>query len=57
MPKIKIDYETLDDLTRAGLENLLECVVEGYKQAQYQDDKTQYREDIAAIQHVLEMYR
>lgn len=56
MPKIKIDHETLDGITRAGLQELLHTVIENYRHCKHELDKREYENDIKAIERVIKMY-
>jgi len=57
MPKIKIDYPTLDGIVEAGLRDLLNSMVDGYRNpTTHPDDKKEYLRDIQAIEHVLKIY-
>lgn len=57
MPKIDIEYEVLDGIVVAGLEDMLNLCIEGYRDAQYDEDREGYAKDIAALEYVLGMYR
>ena len=56
MPKIKIDYETLDGIVKAGLQDMLEMMINGYRTANNEEDKEGYKDDIKAIERVLKIY-
>jgi len=57
MPKVKLDYETLDGIVVAGLRDLLNSMVDGYRNpTTHPDDKKGYARDIEAIEHVLKLY-
>jgi hypothetical protein len=57
MPKIDIEYEVLDGIVVAGLKDMLNLAIEGYRDAQYDEDREGYAKDIAALEHVLGLYR
>ena len=57
MPKIKIDYPTLDKIVEGGLRDLLNSMIDGYRNpATHPDDKKEYMHDIQAIERVLKIY-
>lgn len=56
MPKIDIDYETLDGIVAGALKDMLNIMIEGYLDADHEVDREGYAEDIAAIEHVLKIY-
>ena len=56
MPKIDIDYETLDGIVKAGLQDMLEMMINGYRTADHEEDKEGYKNDIKAIERVLKIY-
>jgi len=56
MPKINIDYETLDGIVKAGLQDMLEMMINGYRTADHEEDKEGYKNDIKAIERVLKIY-
>jgi len=56
MPKINIDYETLDGIVKAGLQDMLEMMINGYRTANNEEDKEGYKDDIKAIERVLKIY-
>lgn len=56
MPKINIDYDTLDGIVKAGLQDLLEMMINGYRTADHEEDKEGYKNDIKAIERVLSIY-
>ena len=56
MPKIDIDYETLDGIVKAGLQDMLEMMIDGYRTANNEEDKEGYKNDIKAIERVLKIY-
>ena len=56
MPKIDVDYETLDGIVRAGLKDMLNMMIDGYRTAEHEVDKEGYKGDIAAIERVLRIY-
>lgn len=56
MPKIDIGHETLDGIVSAGLMELLETMIYGYRTAEHEEDKKGYADDIRAIEHVLKIY-
>jgi hypothetical protein len=56
MPKIDIDYETLDGIVKAGLKDMLNTMIEGYREAKHEVDREGYAKDIAALEHVLGIY-
>lgn len=56
MPKIEIDYDTLDGIVVASLKDMLETMIDGYRTANHEEDKEEYRNDIKAIEHVLKIY-
>jgi len=55
MPKINIDYETLG-IVKAGLQDMLEMMIDGYRTANNEEDKEGYKNDIKAIERVLKIY-
>jgi len=57
MPKIDIDYETLDGIVKAGLQDMLEMMINGYRTADHEEDKEGYKNDIKAIERVLKIYK
>ena len=57
MPKINIDYETLDGIVKAGLQDMLEMMINGYRTADHEEDKEGYKNDIKAIERVLKIYK
>lgn len=56
MPKIDIDYETLDGIVKAALRDMLNTMIEGYRDAKHEADRKDYAKDIAALEHVLGIY-
>ena len=56
MTKINIDYETLDGIVKAALQDMLEMMIEGYQTAKHEEDKEGYKNDIKAIECVLKIY-
>jgi len=56
MPKINIDYDTLDGIVKAGLQDMLEMVINGYRTADHEEDKEGYKNDIKAIERVIKIY-
>jgi hypothetical protein len=56
MPKIDIDYDTLDGIVRAGLKDMLELMIDGYQTANNEEDKEGYKNDIKAIERVIRIY-
>jgi hypothetical protein len=57
MPSIEISYETRDGIVEAGLRDLLNAMVDGYRDLNtHPDDKEKYADDIRAIEHVLKIY-
>ena len=56
MPKISIDYDTLDGIVKAGLQDMLEMRINGYRTADHEEDKEGYKNDIKAIERVLKIY-
>lgn len=52
MPKIDIDYETLDNLVAAALQDLLEGMLRDADR-----DDEEYAKDIAALRRVLRIYQ
>jgi len=56
MPKINIDYDTLDGIVKAGLQDMLEMMINGYRTADHEEDKEGYKNDIKAIERVLKIY-
>ena len=55
MPKIEISYETMDGMVLAGLKNMLNTMIDGWRAA-HPADKEQYAKDIDAIEKVLKIY-
>jgi len=56
MPKIDIDYETLDGIVAGALKDMLNVMIEGYRDAEHEVDREGYAKDIAALEHVLKIY-
>jgi len=56
MPKIEIDHESLDGIVQAGLQEMLEMMIDGYRQSKHEIDRKGYLDDIKAIEHVLKIY-
>ena len=56
MPKISIDYDVLDGIVKAGLQDMLEMMIDGYRTANNEEDKEGYKDDIKAIERVLKIY-
>lgn len=56
MPKLDIDYETLDGIVAAALKDMLNMMIDGYRTADHEEDKKGYADDIRAIEHVLKIY-
>lgn len=54
---VEIDYPTLDAIVEVGLRDLLNSMVEGYRNpTTHPDDKKEYLRDIQAIERVLKIY-
>ena len=56
MPKIEIDYETLDGIVVAGLREMLSTMIECYRGAKHEQDRRAYAKDIKALEHVIGIY-
>lgn len=56
MPKIDINYETLDGIVAGALKDILNMMIDGYRTADHEEDKKGYADDIRAIEHVLKIY-
>jgi len=56
MPKVHIDHDTLDGIVIAGLQDMLETMIDSYRTANNEEDKEGYKDDIKAIEHVLKIY-
>ena len=56
MPKISIDYDVLDGIVKAGLQEMLEMMIDVYRTANNEEDKEGYKNDIKAIERVLKIY-
>jgi hypothetical protein len=56
MPKIEVDYETLDGIVAAALKDMLAMMTKGYDEAQHEVDREGYDKDIAALRRVLRIY-
>ena len=56
MPKINIEYDVLDGIVVAGLQEMLEMLIDGYRTAKNEEDKEGYKNDIKAIERVLKIY-
>ena len=56
MPKISIEYDVLDGIVKAGLQDMLEMMIDGYRTANNEEDREGYKNDIKAIERVLKIY-
>jgi hypothetical protein len=56
MLKVDIDYETLDGIVKAGLQDMLNMMVDGFRTSPHEEDKLEYAKDIAALERVLRLY-
>jgi hypothetical protein len=56
MPKVDIDYETLDDLVVVGLKDMLKTMNEIYREEKDLDDKEDRAKYIDALERVLRLY-
>ena len=56
MPKIDVDYETLDGIVLSGLKDMLEMMVHGYQTATHEIDRAEYLKDIKALERVIRIY-
>ena len=56
MPKISIEYDVLDGIVKAGLQDMLEMMIDAYRTANNEEDKEGYKDDIKAIERVLKIY-
>lgn len=56
MPKIDVDYETLDGIVVSGLKDMLEMMVHGYQTAIHEIDRAEYLKDIKALERVIRIY-
>ena len=55
MPKINIDYETLDSMALLSLQDMLEATIDAFRTCHH-DDKHHYKEAIDALQKVIALY-
>jgi hypothetical protein len=56
MPKVDIDVDTLDGIVKAGLQDMLNMMIDGFRTSPHEEDKLEYAKDIAALERVLGMY-
>lgn len=56
MPKVDIDYETLDDLVVVGLKDMLNTMIDLYREEKDPDEKERHTKDIEALERVLRFY-
>jgi hypothetical protein len=56
MPKVEIDYETLDGLVVVGLKDMLGTMADVYREENDADEKKRHFEDIEALERVLRLY-
>ena len=56
MPKVDIDYETLDGLVIAGLKDMLGIMADVYREENDPDEKERHAKDIEALERVLRLY-
>jgi hypothetical protein len=56
MPKVDIDYETLDGLVVVGLKDMLSTMAEVYRDERNPDEKKRHGKDIDALERVLRLY-
>jgi hypothetical protein len=57
MPKVDIDYETLDGFVVVGLKDMLNTLIEQFRRSQIEEDKLDYAKDIEALERVLRLYQ
>ena len=56
MPKVDIDYETLDGLVVVGLKEMLSTMADVYREEKDPDEKERHGKDIEALERVLRLY-
>ena len=56
MPKIEISYETMDGLVVAGLKDMLNTMIDVYREEKDPDEKERHGKYIEALEHVLRLY-
>ena len=56
MPKVDIDYETLDAIVVVGLKDMLKTMNEIYREEKDLDDKEDRAKYIDALERVLRLY-
>ena len=55
MPKVNIDHETLDGITKIGLQDMLDLHIDAFRTC-HPDDEKHYKDIIDALQKVLALY-
>jgi hypothetical protein len=56
MPKVDIDYETLDEIMVVGLKDMLKTMNEIYREEKDLDDKEDRAKYVDALERVLRLY-
>ena len=56
MPKVDIDYETLDGLVVVGIKDMLGTMADVYREEKDPDEKERHAKDIEALERVLRLY-
>lgn len=56
MPKVEIDYETLDGLVVVGLKDMLGTMADVYRDERDPNEKKRHGKDIKALERVLRLY-